>query len=123
MTKTSGATPAGRRASLTVRMSNAAREAGVVPRRIHLVVAIDGLLVRLLQAAPGQWVVKGGYANQLRRPDDARFTEDLDLRIDAAIETAPELLAPWTARSSRRAARTGCAMRSSGSVSSSSDSR
>lgn len=74
-------------------MSNAAREAGVVPRRIHLVVAIDRLLVRLLQAGPGQWVVKGGYANQLRRPDDARFTEDLDLKINAAIETAPELLA------------------------------
>lgn len=93
MTKTGGATPAGRRASLIVRMSNAARDTGVVPRRIHLVVAIDRLLVRLLQAAPGQWVVKGGYANQLRRPDDARFTEDLDLKIDAAIETAPELLA------------------------------
>lgn len=93
MTKTRGATPAGRRASLIVRMSNAAREAGVVPRRIHLVVAIDRLLVRLLQAAPGQWVVKGGYANQLRRPGAARFTDDLDLRIVAAIETAPELLA------------------------------
>lgn len=74
-------------------MGNAAREAGVVPRRIHLVVAIDRLLVRLLEGAPGRWVVKGGYANQLRRPDDARFTEDLDLKIDAAIETAPELLA------------------------------
>ena len=74
-------------------MTNAAREAGVVPRRIHLVLAIDRLLARLLVAAPGQWVVKGGYANQLRRPDDARFTEDLDLKIDAAIEMAPELLA------------------------------
>jgi len=74
-------------------MTNAARDAGVLPRRIHLVVAIDRLLVRLLAAAPGRWVVKGGYANQLRRPDDARFTEDLDLKIDAAIETAPELLA------------------------------
>lgn len=93
MTKTRGGTPAGRRASLIVRMTNAAREAGVVPRRIHLVLAIDRLLVRLLQAAPGRWVVKGGYANQLRRPDDARFTEDLDLRIEAAIESAPELLA------------------------------
>jgi hypothetical protein len=49
-------------------MWNAAREAGVVPRRIHHVVAIDRLLVRLLQAAPGPWVVKGGYANQPRRP-------------------------------------------------------
>jgi hypothetical protein len=74
-------------------MGNAARDADVVPRRIHLVVAIDRLLARLLVAAPGRWVVKGGYANQLRRPDDARFTEDLDLKIDAAIETAPELLA------------------------------
>lgn len=93
MTKTKGATPAGRRASLIVRMSNVAREAGVVPRRIHLVVALDRLLIRLLQAAPGRWVVKGGYANHLRRPDDARFTEDLDLKIGAAIETAPEFLA------------------------------
>ncbi len=74
-------------------MGNEARDAGVVARRIHLVVAIDRLLTRLLTGAPGRWVVKGGYANQLRRPDDARFTEDLDLRIDAAIETAPELLA------------------------------
>ncbi|MBI2776233.1 MAG: nucleotidyl transferase AbiEii/AbiGii toxin family protein [Chloroflexi bacterium] len=74
-------------------MGNAARDAGVVARRIHLVVAIDRLLVRLLAAAPGGWVVKGGYANQLRRPGDARLTEDLDLEIEAAIETAPELLA------------------------------
>jgi predicted nucleotidyltransferase component of viral defense system len=74
-------------------MGNVAREAGVVARRIHLVVAIDRLLARLLVAAPGQWVVKGGYANQLRQPDAARFTEDLDLKIEAAIETAPELLA------------------------------
>ena len=74
-------------------MTNVAREAGVVPRRIHLVVAIDRLLVRLATAAPGRWVVMGGYANQLRRPDHARFTEDLELKIDAAIETAPELLA------------------------------
>ena len=74
-------------------MGNAARDGGVVPRRIHLVVAIDRFLVRLLEAAPGGWVVQGGYAKQLRRPDDARFTEDLDLKIDAAIQTAPELLA------------------------------
>jgi predicted nucleotidyltransferase component of viral defense system len=74
-------------------MGNAARDGGVVARRIHLVVAIDRLLARLLAAAPGQWFAKGGYANQLRRPDDARFTEDLDLKIDAAIETASELLA------------------------------
>ena len=63
-------------------------------RRIHLIVAIDRLLVRLSHTAPhGSWVVKGGFANQLRRPTEARFTEDIDLRIDSAIDTAPELLA------------------------------
>jgi len=90
-------------------MASAARGAGVVPRRIHLTLAIDRLLVRLLDAAPGRWVVKGGYANQLRRPDDARFTEDLDLRIEAAIETAPELLALRVRRrSDRRLQLRGC---------------
>ena len=93
MTDQRGPTSAGRRTSLLARMAGEARKAGVVPRRIHLVVAIDRLLVRLLAAAPGAWVVKGGFANQLRRPDTARFTEDLDLRLDATIELAPVLLA------------------------------
>jgi len=89
-----GASAAGRRASLLVRMTTEARAAGVAVRWIHLVVAIDRLLARLLVATPpGSWVVKGGYANQLRRPERARFTEDLDLRIDTVIEAAPELLA------------------------------
>lgn len=67
MTKTRGLAPAGRRASLIVRMINAAREAGVVPRRIHLVVAIDRLRRGLEQPVEGQWVVKGGYASSCRR--------------------------------------------------------
>jgi hypothetical protein len=59
-------------------MNGEARRTGVAVRRIHLVVAIDRFLARLLDAVPrGSWVVKGGYANQLRRPDEARFTEDL----------------------------------------------
>jgi hypothetical protein len=75
-------------------MSAEARVAAVPAQRIHLVVAIDRLLARLLLAAPrGSWVVKGGYANQLRRPDHARFTEDLDLRIGTRIEEAPLYLA------------------------------
>jgi hypothetical protein len=75
-------------------MNDEARRAGVSVRRIHLAVAIDRFLARLLDAVPrGSWVVKGGYANQLRRPDAARFTEDLDLKIEAAIEEANGLLA------------------------------
>ena len=75
-------------------MGNEARMAGVPPRRVHLVVSIDRLLARLLDATPaGSWVVKGGYANQLRRPAQARFTEDLDLVIGAEVDRAPTLLA------------------------------
>jgi len=75
-------------------MNAEARRSGVPARRIHLVVAIDRLLARLLEAvAPASWVIKGGYANQLRSPDDARSTEDLDLKIEAVIDAAPALLA------------------------------
>lgn len=76
------------------RMNREAKAASVPARRIHLVVAIDRLLARLLASAPkDSWVVKGGFANQLRRPGDARFTEDIDLRIASTIETAPALIA------------------------------
>ncbi len=76
------------------RMNREAKAAGVPARRIQLVVAIDRLLARLLASAPKDyWVVKGGFANQLRRPDEARFTEDIDLRIASTIEAAPSLIA------------------------------
>jgi predicted nucleotidyltransferase component of viral defense system len=81
-------------ARLLARMNREAQNAGVPARRIHLVVAIDRLLARLLVSAPADsWVVKGGFANQLRRPDDARFTQDIDLRIAGTIDTAPMLVA------------------------------
>lgn len=76
------------------RMHREAKAAGVPTRRIQLVVAIDRFLARLLVSAPkDSWVVKGGFANQLRRPDEARFTEDIDLRIASTIEAAPSLIA------------------------------
>ena len=76
------------------RMNREANAAGVPPRRIHLVVAIDRLLARLLVSAPrDSWVVKGGFANQIRRPAEARFTEDIDLRIASKIDAAPSLIA------------------------------
>jgi predicted nucleotidyltransferase component of viral defense system len=81
-------------ARLLARMNREAKKAGVPARRIHLVVAIDRLLARLLVSAQADsWVVKGGFANQLRRPDDARFTQDIDLRIASTIDTAPMLVA------------------------------
>ena len=89
-------TELGRRQALLARMRNVARDAaGDEPvRRVHLTVAIDRFLVRLLATTPwGTWVLKGGYANQLRHPGEARFTEDVDLRIDAGIDTAAGMIA------------------------------
>lgn len=84
-----------RYARLLARVRREAQQAKIAePRRIQLVVAIDRLLARLLvSASPGTWVIKGGFANQLRRPQDARFTEDIDLRINTTIDQAPQLLA------------------------------
>jgi predicted nucleotidyltransferase component of viral defense system len=87
---------AGRRASLIARMRAVANGLPGSPpvHRVHTIVAIDRLLQRLLRATDwGTWIVKGGYANQLRSPRTARTTEDVDLAIDGAIETATDMLA------------------------------
>lgn len=89
-------TELGRRQARLARMRDVAREAtGDEPvRRVHLTVGIDRFLVRLLATTPwGTWALKGGYANQLRHPGEARFTEDVDLRIDAGIDTASGMVA------------------------------
>ena len=86
----------GRRQALLARMRNIARDdtGGEPVRRVHLTVAMDGLLARLLATTEwGTWVVKGGYANQLRHPGEARFTEDVDLRIDSGIDKAAGMIA------------------------------
>jgi predicted nucleotidyltransferase component of viral defense system len=82
---------AARRRALLERMKAAAKDFGGHDpvRRVHLVVSIDRLLQRLLATTHwGSWVVKGGYATQLRHPQEARFIEDVDLRIDADIGQA-----------------------------------
>jgi predicted nucleotidyltransferase component of viral defense system len=86
----------GRREALLARMRNVARDVtGDEPvRRVNLTVAMDRFLVRLLATTSwGTWVLMGGYANQLRYPGEARFTEDVDLRIDADIDTATGMIA------------------------------
>jgi predicted nucleotidyltransferase component of viral defense system len=86
----------GQRSALLAKMRAIAKDVrGDDPsRRVHLIVSIDRFLQRLLATTEwGTWVLKGGYANQLRYPHEARFTEDVDLRIDADIERATEMMA------------------------------
>lgn len=88
-------TPLGRRASLLARMRNVAvTTPGTEPaRRVQLTLAIDRYLARLLGTTDwGSWVLKGGYANQLRAPAVARFTQDVDLKLEAPLEDAGDIL-------------------------------
>lgn len=85
----------GHRAALLARMRIEAATASrpMAVRRVHLLVAMDRFLQRLLATTdPGTWALKGGLANQLRHPHDARFTEDIDLRIEADLESATTMI-------------------------------
>ncbi|MCI0519817.1 MAG: nucleotidyl transferase AbiEii/AbiGii toxin family protein [Chloroflexi bacterium] len=47
--------------------------------RLRKIVAFDRFLARLLQFQPTQWVLKGGYAIELRLVGKARRTKDIDV--------------------------------------------
>jgi predicted nucleotidyltransferase component of viral defense system len=49
-------------------------------------VAFDRLLARLIQAAPERWLLKGGFALDLRLSNRARTTRDVDIDWQAAEE-------------------------------------
>jgi hypothetical protein len=86
----------GQRASLLARMRNVAASApGTDPARsVQHTLAIDRYLARLLATTEwSSWVLKGGYANQLRAPAEARFTQDVDLKLDAPLADAQGILA------------------------------
>ena len=88
--------PLARRSSLLARMRNvAASVSGTDPaRRVQLTLAMDRYLARLLATTDwGSWVLKGGYANQLRAPAEARFTQDVDLKLDALLGDTTVILA------------------------------
>jgi predicted nucleotidyltransferase component of viral defense system len=62
--------------------------------QLRKMVVFDRLLARLLIAAPGRWVLKGGVALELRLGDRARTTKDLDLaRQDDEEQSTADLFA------------------------------
>ena len=82
------ATPGALRAALEARMATG--EATTVPglERLRRRATFERLLVRLEHAMPGQWVLKGGMALEVRLGDRARSTRDLDLAVRQAGEDA-----------------------------------
>jgi Nucleotidyl transferase AbiEii toxin, Type IV TA system len=89
------ATPAALRAALEARLRAHGTAAAVDLERLRRRAVFERLLVRLDHAMPGQWVLKGGMALEVRLGDRARSTRDLDLAMRQAArdgETVRERL-------------------------------
>jgi hypothetical protein len=84
-------TPAAFRAALESRLKTAGRDGGRPVGRARKLVAFTRLLARLEEAAPDRWVLKGGFALELRT-GQARTTRDVDIDWAASLEDATEAL-------------------------------
>jgi len=69
------------RQALGVHIRRINLESGMPIDRIRKMIAFDRFLNRLLEMQPDRWVVKGGFALQLRIGDQARTTKDIDLLL------------------------------------------
>ena len=80
------------RIALETRLKKSAMEEGVDLQRVRRQVAFDRLLCRLFTLPDAPWLLKGGYAMELR-VKAARTTRDIDL----ALKQIPSLAAGWEA--------------------------
>jgi predicted nucleotidyltransferase component of viral defense system len=86
------ATPAAFRAALETRLNATARAGGRSVGHARKLVAFTRLLARLERAAPDRWVLKGGFALELRVPGQARTTRDVDIDWDTSLDDAASAL-------------------------------
>ena len=86
-----GSTPAGFRAQLLDRLRNRARTEKIDARRLQNRVAFERLLARL-DTDSGEWILKGGFALELRYGWRHRPTKDIDLRTQATLGDAVDAL-------------------------------
>lgn len=82
------ATPAALRAALEARLATGDTTTLSGLERLRRRAVFERLLVRLDHAMPGQWVLKGGMALEVRLGDRARTTRDLDLAVRQASKDA-----------------------------------
>jgi hypothetical protein len=69
------------RRALEERLRAESLQTGVPLVRLRKLVVFDRFLARLTHDQPDAWVVKGGYALQLRLGDRARTTKDIDVLL------------------------------------------
>lgn len=75
------------RQSLEARLRRLAAERHVQIHGLRLKVAIERLLARLFATPDPPWLLKGGYAMELRFRPNARTTRDLDLTLGDEVAT------------------------------------
>lgn len=75
------------RQALEARLRIAAQQRGAQIQGLRLKVAIERLLARLFHDADPPWLLKGGYAMELRFRPKARTTRDLDLATPDAVDS------------------------------------
>jgi hypothetical protein len=73
------ASPQALRQAIDARLVNESRAVGVPADRLRRRMVFERLLARLEAAEPGQWVLKGGMALEMRWREIARSTKDLDV--------------------------------------------
>ena len=86
------------RDALEQRLNNRSREVRTSLARLRKQVVFDRLLARLVQVAPGRWVLKGALALDFRLGRRARATKDMDLgRSDEEESATADLIAAASA--------------------------
>ena len=73
--------PAAFRQALDAQLNKQARERQTNVNRLRTRLAFERFLARLFATGEERWVLKGGYALELRLGDRARATKDLDLNV------------------------------------------
>jgi len=84
------ATPTAFRQALETRLNGLARQRGVDVQRLRRQVAFDRFLCRLFQHSGERWLLKGGYAMELRL-QESRATRDIDLTTRGPIRGSGRL--------------------------------
>lgn len=84
-------TPQALRMALERRLLTRSNETNIGLDRLRRRVLVERILARLHAAEPGQWVLKGGMALEVRLRDDARLTRDIDLGLRSDVFDADEL--------------------------------
>jgi len=84
------------RRALEDRLRNRSLRTGEPLVRLRKLVAFDRFLARLVITNPDTWVLKGGYALQLRIGERARTTKDIDLLLQHPSVEAHDLLSDAT---------------------------